>query len=178
RTLEGALGLRWLVVLVGIGVAASSYWLFAHMKSELSPTEDRGTVVGIISAPEGSTITYTDAYARRLEPLYKLPEVARYFTVSGFPTVANGISFLCLKPWSERRRSQQQIVAELGPKMYLTAPGVLAFPINPASLGQSPRNTPIEYVILTSQPYSELQKMVEAVLTEARKNPGLLNLDT
>jgi multidrug efflux pump len=98
--------------------------------------------------------------------------------VSGFPTVANGISFLGLKPWSERTRSQQQIVAELGPKMFVAAPGVLAFPINPASLGQSPRNTPIEYVILTSQPYAELQKMVETVLAGARKNPGLLNLDT
>jgi multidrug efflux pump len=82
-----------------------------------------------------------------------------------------------LKPWEERERSQQEIVAELQPKMFAAAPGVQAFPSNPASLGGSPRAKPVEFVILTSAPYSELQKMADAVLEEAEKNPNLLNLD-
>jgi multidrug efflux pump len=178
RLLGIALNFRWLIVLVALGVAGLSYWLFGQIKSELSPTEDRGTIVAIISGPEGATIGYTDAYARRIEPLLKaIPEVARYYVVAGFPTVSSGIAFTRLVPWGERKRSQQQIVAELQPKMFTAAPGVLAFPINPASLGQSPRSKPIEFVILTSAPYSELQKMADAVMAEARNNPNLLNLD-
>ena len=178
RLLGIALNFRWLIVLVALGVAGISYWLFGQIKSELAPTEDRGTIVAIISGPEGATIGYTDAYARRIEPLFKaIPEVARYYVVAGFPTVSNGIAFVRLVPWGERKRSQQQIVAGLQPKMFSAAPGVLAFPINPASLGQSPRSKPIEFVILTSAPYSELQKMADAVMTEARNNPNLLNLD-
>ncbi len=178
RALGVALNLRWLVVLVAVAVAGTSYWLFGQMKSELAPIEDRGTIVGIISAPEGATIAYTDAYARRIEPLYKaIPEVSHYYMVTGFPTVSNGISFVRLVPWDERERSQQEIVAELQPKMFAAAPGVLAFPVNPASLGQSPRSKPVELVILTSAPYSELREMADAVMAEARNNPNLLNLD-
>ncbi len=178
RALGAALALRWLVVLLAFAVAGTSYWLFGQIKSELAPNEDRGTVVGIISAPEGATIGYTDSYMRRIEGLYKaVPEVTRYYVVSGFPTVSNGISFVRLKPWGERVRSQQEIAAELQPKMFSAAPGVLAFPVNPPSLGQSPRSKPIEFVILTTAPYSELQKMVDAVMAEGRTNPSLLNLD-
>ena len=36
----------------------------------------------------------------------------------------------------------------------------------------------MQFVIQTSQPYAELQKMVDALLAEARDYPGLVNLDT
>ncbi len=178
RALGATLDMRWLVLLIAAGVAGSSWWLFGQIKSELAPTEDRGTIVGIIRAPEGATIAYTDSYARRIEPLYKaVPEITKYYMVTGWPTVSNGISYARLKPWGERERSQQEIVAELQPKMFAAAPGVLAFPSNPASLGQSPRSKPVEFVILTSAPYSVLQEMANAMISEARDNPNLLNLD-
>lgn len=179
RALTASLGARWLVVLVGLTVAASSWVLFGQIKSELAPVEDRGTIVGVMVGPEGATIDYTDSYARRLEKIYaEVPEAARYFVVSGFPTVANGISYVGLDPWDERKRSQQEIVKDLAPKMALAAPGVMAFPNNPASLGQSPRAKPVEFVLLTSAPYSELQGMIDALLAEAQKNPNLLNVDS
>ncbi|HXV23591.1 MAG TPA: efflux RND transporter permease subunit [Alphaproteobacteria bacterium] len=179
RALGAALDMRWLVLLIAAGVAGSSWWLFGQIKSELAPSEDRGTIIGIIRAPEGATIAYTDSYARRIEPLYKaVPEITKYYMVTGWPTVSNGISYARLKPWGERERSQQEIVAELQPKMFAAAPGVLAFPSNPASLGQSPRSKPVEFVILTSAPYSVLQEMADAMMSEARNNPNLLNLDT
>ena len=54
---------RW-SLLLGAGVSpASSYVLFSQLKSELAPIEDRGTIIGIGMAPEGSTIDYTDRYA-------------------------------------------------------------------------------------------------------------------
>ena len=63
--LRNSLRVRPLVLLIGLGVAGSSYVLFGQIKSELAPTEDRGTIVGIAIAPEGSTIEYTDRYTRR-----------------------------------------------------------------------------------------------------------------
>ncbi len=57
-------------------------------------------------------------------------------------------------------------------------PGVLAFASNPPSLGQSPIDKPVQFVIQTSAPYAELQKMVDALLAEARDYPGMVNLDT
>jgi len=57
--LRWALRLRWLVLILGLAVGAASAWLFTESKKELTPLEDRGTVVIIFSAPEGSSIDYT-----------------------------------------------------------------------------------------------------------------------
>ena len=59
---------------------------------------------------------------------------------------------LRLKPWGERERTQQEIGRSIAPHM-VAVPGVVAFPSNPPSLGQSPRDKPINFVIQTSQPY-------------------------
>src|SRR3569833_1950227 len=62
--LKNSLRVRPLILLIGLGVAASSYVLFGQIKSDLAPTEDRGSIVGIAIAPEGSTIEYSVRYTR------------------------------------------------------------------------------------------------------------------
>ncbi|HCB14283.1 MAG TPA: multidrug transporter AcrB, partial [Gammaproteobacteria bacterium] len=66
QALIQALNLRWLIVLVFFATGAGAAWLFTHLKSELSPLEDRGVFIGVIVAPEGATLAYTDGYARQL----------------------------------------------------------------------------------------------------------------
>ncbi|CAK0774638.1 Uncharacterized transporter HI_0895 [uncultured Gammaproteobacteria bacterium] len=179
RALLGlALRGRPLVLLFGFLVAGASYFLFIGLKSELAPTEDRGTIVGILIGPEGATIDYTDRYMRTIEGFIgAMPDVDRYFAVVGFPDVTRGIAFVRLKDWDDRHVKQQQLAAQLSPRMF-SVPGVLAFAINPPSLGLRATDKPINFVLMTSLPYAELQKMVDALLTEARKFPGLVNLDT
>ena len=37
-------------------------------------------------APEGSTLEFTDHYAKQIEALYQqVPEIRQYFLVTGFP---------------------------------------------------------------------------------------------
>ncbi|MBI4183556.1 MAG: efflux RND transporter permease subunit [Proteobacteria bacterium] len=176
--LRGSLRVRPLVLLAGLGVAGTAYFLFMGLKSELAPTEDRGTLVGIGIAPEGSTIGYTDRYSRRMEAVYReVPEIELYFVITGFPTVSQIIAFQGLSHWDKRSRKQQEIAQEIAPKLF-AIPGILAFPVNPPSLGQSPIAKPIQYVIQTSASYERLQEMVERFLAEAREYPGLANLDT
>jgi multidrug efflux pump len=135
-------------------------------------------VFSFVSAQEGSTARYTADNIQPIEELYKtIPEMQRYNAMAGFPTVADGLAILRLKPWEERARKQQQITQELAPKLALI-PGVRAFPTNPPSLGQSPRNRPVEFVIMSSAPYEELAVLVERFVAEVTKNPGLTNVDT
>ncbi|MDG4551460.1 MAG: efflux RND transporter permease subunit [Candidatus Contendobacter sp.] len=183
RALVWALDWRWLVVALFFATGAGAVWLFLHLKSELSPLEDRGTIIGVIVAPEGATLAYTDGYARQLEQFYQaIPEVASYL-VSVAPglerpnPVNSALSFVRLKPWEERQRKQQDIAKELAPKMFGGLPGVLAFPINPPSLGQSFRNPAVQFVIQANS-YAELQKMVDQLLAKARQYPGMANADT
>jgi len=176
RLLTAALHARWVVVLgwvITLGVGATFFML---LKSELSPIEDRGIVFGLVSAPQGSTPYYTAEQLKPIEEFYsRIPEAFAYTAISGFPTVVDGNAILRLKPWEQRTRKQQQIADELRPKL-ASIPGALAFPINPPSLGQSFRSTPIEYVIMAQVPYAELQRLVDRFLDEARKFPGAQNL--
>jgi multidrug efflux pump len=178
-----ALDRRWLVVLLFLITGAGAVWLFLHLKSELSPLEDRGNIIGVIVAPEGATLAYTDGYARQLEQLYQtIPEMTSYFTfvAPGLEKpnpVTSALSFVRLKPWEQRQRKQQDIARELAPKMFGGLPGVLAFPINPPSLGQSFRNPAVQFVIQASS-YAELQKLVDQVMAKARQYPGMANVDT
>ena len=178
RVLALALDARWFVVLVGLAVALASVVLFKVLKQELAPIEDRGTVLGVFFGPEGATIDFTDRYAKRLEEIYaKTPDVERYFVVSGNPVVSQGLSFVGLTDWDERKRKSADVANELRPKFF-SLPGVFAFPILPLSLGQSPRAKPVEVVIVTSGSYEDLERVVGKVMGEAQKNPGLLAVET
>ena len=180
--LRRTLRLRWLVLAAWLVVFGASYQLFVTLKAELSPLEDRGFVMAIINTPEGSSVGYTDRYARVLDELLKvIPEVSIFFTVVApgleSPTpVTSALGFISLKPWRERARSQQEIAAELMPKL-LALPGALAFPINPPSLGQGFRSVPVQFVI-QGPSYPEIGEYVNKVLAKARDYPGLSSVDT
>lgn len=176
--LTWALKVRFLVLLVGVGVAGCGYWIFMHVNSELAPIEDRGAIMTIGIAPEGATIDYTDRYLKQMEGvLAQVPEREKQFAVAGYPEVTQGIAILDLADWKDRDRSQMQIVRELFPRM-LGIPGVLAFPLNPPSLGQQFGKKPVQFVIRSTHSYRELEEIVQKFLAEIRKNPNLLNVDT
>jgi multidrug efflux pump len=178
RLLTAALRARWLVLLLWLVVAGLGVLFFSLLKAELAPTEDRGVVFGILTSPQGSTPQYTADQIRPVEQFYaQVPEGQTYQAIAGFPTVVDGNAVLRLKPWEERTRKQQEITDELRPK-FASIPGAIAFPINPPSLGQSFRSTPIEYVVMSQVPYPELQRIVDRFLEEARKYPGVQNLQT
>jgi len=176
--LARALARRRVVVGVALGVALSCGGLFMLLQQELAPFEDRGTLLVVGQAPQGATLEFSQRYARQLESIYvDIPEVAGYLVVSGFPQITDLISFSRLVPWEERDRTQQEIVQTLQPKLN-RIPGIMAFAVNPPSLGQSGRSQPVEYVIQASSSYEELEKYVSAMMQEVRSNPGFVNPDT
>ncbi|MBI3994830.1 MAG: efflux RND transporter permease subunit [Nitrospirae bacterium] len=180
--LARSLSHRVWILSLGLAAAGVIVVLFTTLKSELAPLEDRGIIIGVLLAPEGATMAYTDSYARRVEELYaQVPEIRTFFMVvaPGLERpnpVTSAFSFVMLKPWSERERKQQQVAGELMPKMF-GLPGVLAFPVNPPSLGQSFRNPPVMFVVQASS-YAELQTMIDTLLAKARTFPGLINMDS
>ncbi len=170
-------GRRWLVLLVMLGSGAGSWWLYAHTKSELSPMEDRGVILVNVSAPDGSTLTYTDRYLREIEGYaMAVPEIDRVFMFSGGASVSQGSVILRARDWADRSKTTQQIARELQPRL-AGLPGVSAFPITPPSLGQGFRERPINFVILTSDSYANLAQVAQKFLAEMAKNPGLVQPD-
>lgn len=182
RVLKSALRHRFIVIASGVVAVILAFVLLKSLPSELVPTEDRGIGFGIIIAPEGATLEYTDKYVRQVENiLLNLPERAGVFTATGLSfggpgSVTNSFVFLNLKPRGERDKSQQEIVQELFPRL-ISIPGVLAFVINPPSLGARFNSNPVEYV-LQGDNYEELNQAVGAMMGEASKLGYLINLDS
>ncbi|MBI4548125.1 MAG: efflux RND transporter permease subunit [Ignavibacteriae bacterium] len=180
--LRFALRRRTLMIVAAVASVVVCVVLFKFLPSELVPIEDRGIGFGIVIAPEGATLEYTDRYMREVERrLMALPERRALFTAVGLGfggpgRVTNGFLFLALKPRSERDKSQQQIIQELFPQL-LSIPGVLAFVINPPSIGGRFSSSPVEYV-LQAESYEELNQGVGIMMGEAQRLGYLINLDT
>jgi multidrug efflux pump len=176
--LRWVLGQRWIVLVVMLACGAGSWVLFKGLRSELAPMEDRGVVLGSINAPDGATLEYTARYGRELERIAAThPELDRVFVSSGNPTVAQALSFMGAKDWSEREKSTQQIARELQ-QQFAGLPGVNAFASTPPSLGQGFRDRPINFVIVTSESYKELSAVAQQILAEMAKNPGFVAPDS
>ena len=168
---------RWVVVLVMIGSGVAIALVYPSMKQELAPLEDRGTILATVNAPDGSTLAYTDRYARSLEKFGQAyPEFDRIFANMGNPTVGQGSVVYRAVDWDERKRTTLEIARELGAK-FNSLPGVNAFPITPPSLGQGFRERPLNFVIQTSDSYQNLNLLTRQMLDEIAKNPGILSPD-
>jgi multidrug efflux pump len=182
RLLRGSLRHRLLTIAGAVVVLLITFFLFRLLPSELVPVEDRGFGFGIVIAPEGATIEYTDRYVREIENrLLKLPEREGLFTATGLGfegpgSVTNSFMFLNLKPRGERDKSQQQIVQELFPQL-ISIPGVLAFVINPPSIAADFSSSSVEYV-LQGDSYEQLNGAVNTMMGEASQLGYLINLDT
>ena len=177
KLLQRALARQRMVVTVAVIVGISCGGLMMLLQRELAPLEDRGTLL-VGQAPQGATLEFSARYARQIEKIYvDIPEVAGYLVVSGFPQITDLVSFSRLIHWGDRSRTQQEIVNEIQPRLG-RIPGILAFAINPPSLGQSGRSLPVEYVIQASGTYEELEQFVNRMMQEIRQNPGFVNPDT
>ncbi len=181
RSVRWAVGHRGIVLGATAAIVALIGVLFFFLPKELVPTEDRGLIFTVVMAPEGSTLEYTDRYVKFAEQIYaSVPEIEGMFTAVGLGfgapgRVTDGFMFVRLKPYQDRKRSQQEIVRTLFPRM-LSIPGVLAIPINPPSLGGGFAR-PVQYV-LQAETYDQLQSAMEVMIREASQLGYLVNLDS
>jgi multidrug efflux pump len=175
--LSGALKARWIVVLIMLASIATSAYIYSTIKKELAPLEDRGVILNIVNAPDGSTLDYTTRYTNALERIgMGVPEFDRVFTVAGNPTVGQANVFYRTTPWEDRTKTTMDLARELSGRVS-GLPGVTAFPVTPPSLGQGFRERPINYVVVTSDSYQNLAATMRQFQEEVAKNPGFVQVD-
>ncbi|WP_158044344.1 efflux RND transporter permease subunit [Skermanella pratensis] len=181
RLLGRALGMPVLVLAVAGAISAGTVLLYDILPRELTPTEDRGVFFIPVTAPEGATAGYTDSNVRRIEeilsPLRETGEADRIFAIVGFRNQpGRGFVVVGLADWAERERSQREIVNSIIPGVS-GIPGVRAFPVNPAGLGQRGSSAPLQ-VVIGGQDYDTIQEWSDRIIARALENPGLQNVET
>lgn len=137
-TLRACLAFPLLVVVLAGIVSFVAYLTFATLPQELTPAEDRGVVLLRVTAPQGASLDYTAGQMRRIEaivlPYVESGEATNVFAFTGRGAANSGFMVMTLADWSERARTQQEIVAEVNAGVRTVA-GVRAFAIQPNSLG-------------------------------------------
>ncbi len=183
RGLEWSLRHRKTMLLFVLGNGLGAALLFSLIPSTLVPTEDRGTFLTFIKAPQGSTLAYTKQSLLQVEErLLELPEVEGFFaaiglSIGGPPSTSNGIVFTRLVPWDERDVKQQALVGMLFQE-FSKIPSALVFPINLPSLGQNTIND-VDFILKNSAAsLEEFAQVTDSILGRAREIPGLINLDS
>ncbi len=172
-----ALGLL-LVATIGFGLL-----LLQALPSTLVPIEDRGRIITVIKAPQGSTLAYTAQTLERVEQrIQQIPEIEAFFeaiglSIGGPPNTSNGIVFARLTDWDKRTVAQQALVAQLFPEFFALT-GALVFPINPPSLNQRSIND-LEFILKNAAAtQAEFTQTVSAMLERVRQLPSLINVDS
>ncbi len=180
RLLTRALAAPLPILVLGLLLAATSAGLYLALPQELTPKEDRGVFFVPITAPQGSTVAYTDEHVAMVEdlvrPLTENGEVASMFAIAGSWN-ANNRGFVVgrLADWAERERPQQAIVGELIPKVSGIS-GVRAFPVSPAGLGLRGSSTPLR-VVIGGPDFQSAKEWADDIVERAEANENLQNLE-
>ena len=153
--------------------------IISELPSELIPDEAQGVVLGVGKAPASASQAYMTKYAYQLEAANKtVPELDHYGVVTGFGGRTSIISFLIMRDPQSGDRTEEQILADLGPK-FANIPGVFLFPMNrPALADVTGFNPPVQFVVQTTGSYQQLYDIVQKMRVRIAQNPNIIDVQT
>src|SRR5262249_57515725 len=114
RALTATLRYRPVVLTLWVIVALLTVPFYLFSQRELAPPEDQGFFFGFIQASPNSTLDQTKLFTSQIYDVYKaMPESASIFQIT---LPGGGFGGMVTKPWSERRKTTQQLMMEaMGP---------------------------------------------------------------
>src|SRR6202162_1758774 len=154
RALTGTLRYRPVVLTLWAIVAVLMVPFYMFSQRELAPAEDQGVVFGVIQASPNSTIDQTRLFTNQVYDVYHaFPESQSIFQITS-PT--GGFGGMVTKPWSERKKTAQQLLLEsTGPLSKIA--GIRVIPLTPPPLPGG-GDFPVDFVIASP---AEPQQLVD-----------------
>ncbi|HLP16876.1 MAG TPA: efflux RND transporter permease subunit [Bacteroidota bacterium] len=170
---------RWLAMAIIAGALLMIVGIGMTIQSELAPLDDRSYIRMSVTAPEGSSFEYTDAFLDRVVKIVNdsIPEkrILLSLTAPGGSGGAANSGFLrmTLTEPQDRKRSQQQIADYLTVKTRpLTDARLFVFQEQTISAGGGGARGgfPVQYV-LQNQDFEKLRQKVPQFLEEVNRSP-------
>ena len=142
-TLTATLRYRPVVLTLWAIVAVLMIPFYMFSQRELAPSEDQGVVFGVIQASPNSTIDQTRLYTNEVYDVYhSFPENESVFQIT---SPNGGFGGMVTKPWSERKKTAQQLLLEsTGPLSKIA--GIRVIPLTPPPLPGG-GNFPVDFVV-------------------------------
>ncbi|MFG0380872.1 multidrug efflux RND transporter permease subunit [Pseudomonas sp. zbq_18] len=179
KALHGTLETRPVVLVFGVIVMCLIPVLLSFSKNELAPDEDQGIVFLFTNAPQPTNLNYLNAYTDQFVDIFKeFPEYYSSFQINGFSGVQSGIGGFLLQPWSERERTQMELLPIVQERLN-DIPGLQIFGFNLPALPGTGEGLPFQFVVNTPNDYESLLQVAERIKTRAMESGkfAFLNVD-
>jgi multidrug efflux pump subunit AcrB len=154
------------------------------------PSEDQGYVLGVVSLPDGASVSRTRAYMAEIVPeIMATPapksEVFHAFAISGFDLIGGGEKtnagtiFIPLNPWNERKYSAEQLSGMLTGAVAKSSKG-FCFVVNPPPIRGIGSAGGFEFYLQArdDDDPAKLGKVLDGLLAALRKRPELSGINT
>lgn len=161
-----------------IGKAATGFDIpGVGIKSELAPVEDQGFLFHLVTAPPNATSKQLEqSTGQMFKIMQSTPEYAASFQVNGTSGVNVGFGGYISKPYGQRSRSSEAIAQDLQTKSAAVA-GANVFWISPPALPGGGDGLPIQFVISSTEPFSNIYEVSQAIINKAQATGRFYVLD-
>jgi len=180
RILVFCLNRRNTVLISALVIFVLSIMMTRFIGKEFVPQEDQSQFIVRLEAPMDYSVDQTDKLFQKAEAIVKdIPEIIRlYYSQGGgrFKEINKAVFFITLSPKKERKRSQQDIQADIRKKLS-QVPGLKASAENISLIGGGQRNVPIQYAIRGTD-LDALSRYARQITDEFTKLPGIVDVDT
>lgn len=163
RALTGTLHYRPVVLTIWAIVIVLAVPFYMFSMKELAPAEDQGVVFGVVQASPNSTLDQTKLFTQQVHDVYRaFPETGSIFQIT---SATGGFGGMVTKPWSERKRSTQQLLlASMGPLSQV--PGIRVIPLTPPPLPGG-GDFPVDLVIASAAEPKQLSDLANKLVQKA-----------
>ncbi|MGD0989289.1 MAG: efflux RND transporter permease subunit [Candidatus Sulfotelmatobacter sp.] len=174
RLLTGTLNYRPVVLTLWVIVAALMVPFYMFSQRELAPQEDQGVVFGVIQASANATLDQTNLFAKEVYDVYhSFPESESLFQITN---PGGGFGGMVVKPWSQRKKTTQQLLVESSGKLSQIA-GIRVIPLTPPPLPGG-GNFPVDFAIVSSAEPEQVSQLAEKIVQKAMASGLFIYADT
>ncbi len=172
--LSGTLKYRPVVLTIWAIVAVLMVPFYMFSMHELAPSEDQGVVFGVIQAAPNATIDQTNLFTKQVYDVYhSFPESGSTFQIT---TPNGGFGGMVTKPWSQRKKTTQQLLVESAGPLSKIA-GIRVIPLTPPPLPGG-GNFPVDFVIASAAEPQQVSQLAEQIVKKAMASGMFIFADT
>ena len=174
RMLSGTLQYRPVMLTLWIIIVVLMVPFYMFSQRELAPSEDQGVVFGVIQSSANSTLDQTNLFTTQVYDVYRsLPENASVFQITA---PGGGFGGMVTKPWSERKKTTQQLLMESSASLSKIA-GIRVIPLTPPALPGG-GNFPVDFVIMSAAEPEQLSQLANQIVQKAMASGIFIFADT
>jgi multidrug efflux pump len=174
RLLDGALGMRWAIMVASLLVMLAAWPLYTFSRKELAPVEDQSHISLFLQAsPDASLAAVNEESKKVVKAVTAFPEARFMWSLT---SSWGGFGGLVAKDWKERARSTEQMYGEVFGAVS-QIPGLRVFPRLDPPL-PTPGQYDVELVLQSDAPPEQLLETVGQVVGAGWQSGKFLYVDT